>query len=212
MKLKVGDKDITIRKWKGKDKKKFSAFLKSTDADYVEIMKTLVYDCIEEDVALSTDEFKYVLSRIRALSLGEDIEIEVYCSECGAVFKKSFQLKDVIRATYTPLKEIKVNDISIKLGEVRNPDFYIKKIADEPDYDFLLRIHEFNGSDTFTLDELESMIDNIDIDTLTEIMKVYENHKFKIDDINIVKCKCGKEQKFMFDEIPGFLPNSWFQD
>ena len=78
MKIKLGNKELTIRKWKGRDKKKFMAAVNAELLDEQEITNSLVYDCIEEDVALSDDEFKYMLSKIRAYSLGEDISIEFY--------------------------------------------------------------------------------------------------------------------------------------
>jgi len=210
MKLNIGDKEITIRKWKGKDKKNFINSLKKSNIDQNEVMRSLVYSCIEEDVALSNDQFKYVLSRIRGISLGENIEIEFYCDKCGTVFKKTFELKDIIRFSYKELNEIKVNNVQIKLGDIKNKEFYLKKIQEDPNYDFVLRIETFNGDDAFTLEDIEQKLDDLDIDVLTEIMKQYNEAKFKIDDVNTVTCKCGKAQAYQFDELPGFLPESWF--
>ena len=174
-------------------------------------MQSLVYDCITENVILSTEEFKYVLSRIRAFSLGENIDIDFYCSECGKQEIKTFKLIDIIRGTYKPLKEIKVKNVHIKLGEIKNKDFYIKKIQEDENFDFLLRIEEFNSDRTFTLEKLIDIIDNLDIDILTEILEIYEDHKFKIDDINVIECDCGFSEKYEFDELPGFFPESWFE-
>lgn len=211
MKLSIGSKNLEIRKWKGGDKKKFLAALKRDNIELSEVMQTLVYDCIEDKVALSPDEFKYVLSRIRAYSLGEDFNVEFYCDGCSTIFKKTLQLKDTVRFTYTPLSEINVDNVKIKLGEIRNKDFYIKKIEEDIEYDFLLRIQEINGNDTFSLEELENIIDDIDISTLTSIAKIWEDHRFKMDDINTIQCECGKAHTYKFDEIPEFLPTEWFK-
>jgi hypothetical protein len=211
MKIEVGNKNLEIRKWRGGDKKKFLAALNKKDLDINEVMQTLVYDCIEEKVTLSPDEFKYVLSRIRAYSLGEEFNVEFYCDGCGNVFKKTLLLKDTVRYTYKELNEINVQGVSIKLSEIRNKEFYIKKISEDLEYDFLLRIQEINGNESFTLQELESIIDDIDIDILTNIAEIWEDHKFKMDDINTVHCDCGKSYTYKFDEIPEFLPTSWFK-
>jgi hypothetical protein len=211
MKLIVGNKHLTMKKWKGKDKKNFINALKKKDIDENEVMQSLVYSCIEEAQALSVDEFKYVLSRIRAESLGEEINIEFYCASCGELYTKTFLLKDIISYSYNELKEIKVNDVHIVLGEIRNKDFYIKKIAEDEIFDLLLRIKSINGNDTFTLDELVEMFDDMEIDTLDKVLEIYNESKFKVLDVNTVKCpSCSKETKYKFDELPGFFPQSWF--
>ena len=214
MKIQVGNKSLTIRKWKGKDKKAFVGALKKKEINESAVMDALVYSCIEENTVLSVDEFRYALSRIRAYSLGEDISIEFYCDDCGTVYTRTFQLKDIITYVYEPLKEIKVDGYTIKLGEIKNRNVYSKLIAEDPLYDLLLRIEAVNGDDAFTLDSLMDMFDDMDVDVLTEILEIWEDAKFKVNDINIVKCtneECGKETKFKFDELPGFFPASWFE-
>jgi rubredoxin len=211
--LDLGNKTINIRKWKGKDKKKFISSLQKKDIDEIEVMQSLVYDCVEEDVVLSVDEFRYVLSRIRALTLGEEISIDFYCKNCGIIHKETFNLKDAIRFNYKPRKTLEVNDVKIELGDIRNKEFYIKKIAEDEIYDLLLRIVSFNSDNTFTLDELVDKLDELDLDVLDEIMKQYNESKFSIDSINTVTCpECKTEVKYDFDELPGFFPESWFND
>ena len=212
MKIKVGDKDITIRKWKGKDKKNFIKALNTTEINESLIMETLVYSCIEEDVILSTQEFRYVLSKIRAYSLGENIDIDFYCEACGEVHNESFNINEIIKYTFEPLNEIKVKDVHIKLGDIKNKEKYIELINEDALYDLLLRVESFNGNDAFTLDDLIDMFDDLDIDVLTEILEIYESKKFTIDDKNEVQCPaCKDTQVYHFDELPGFFPSSWFE-
>lgn len=214
----VGNKNLTIRKWKGKDKKVFVSELKNRKGDEESIMNSLVYDCIDEDVTLSSAEFKYVLSRIRAFSLGEELEFNFRCDKCGEEFKKTLKLEDIIRYSYKNIKEINVNNIKIKLGEIKNRKFYETTIASNPEekeiYDFLLRIDSFNGNDSFTLDDIVDMFDNLEVDELEEILRIWDDAKFKIDDINIITCpneSCNNEMKYIFDELPGFFPDKWFK-
>lgn len=210
MKITVGNKELTIRKWKGKDKKKIvKALSAGTDDDQFTILNALVYDSIEEDVTLSTDEFKYVLSRIRAISIGEGVDIEFYCDSCGNNFDRHFELKDIIRYSYTELSEINVPGAKIKLGEIKNKKYYVEKVVQDDIYDLLLRVEEINGNSAFTLDTLEEFFDDLDLDVLTEIVQIFEDSKFTVDDVNEVTCKCGKVQQYQFDEIPGFIPESW---
>lgn len=211
--INLGSKKIHIRKWKGRDKKAFLASLKAKEINESDVMDTLVYGCIREKVVLSTEEFKYVLSRIRAISLGEEIRIEFYCIECGEIHKETFQLNNIIRYTCGNLKEIKEKDVLIKLGEIRNKTIYIKKLGEDSLYDLLLRVESFNGDDAFTLDSLMEKFDDLDIDVLASIIEQYENAKFKVQDTNTVICpKCKNETDYIFDELPKFFPESWFED
>lgn len=212
MKIKVGNKNLTIRKWKGKDKKNFLKLLNKEKLDEVQIMEAMVYSCIEEEIILSIPEFKYVLSRIRAYSIGENINIEFYCEDCGEMFNKDFKLSDIYSYTFKNINEIKSNDIVIKLSEIRNKDFYIKKISEDELYDFLLRIESINGNDTMDLSQIEDYFDELDVDVLTDILEQYENTKFKLLDIHTVKCEnCESETLYQFDELPGFFPSAWFE-
>lgn len=216
MKIKVGDKILTARKWKGKDKKKFLQTIQKENIDPEDLQNTLlnalVYDCIEEDVVLSLEEFRYVLTRIRAESLGEDIHFQFYCKKCDKVFNKTYQLKDIIRYSFKELKSIKVQNIHIELGDVQNKEIYMNLIEKDEIYDFILRINSINGNDAFTLDELEEIIDNIDIDILEEIMEIWEASKFKIQDVNEVQCEhCSDIQIYEFDDLPDFFPSKWFE-
>lgn len=211
--LQVGNKKINIRKWKGKDKKAFIKALQEKDLNEIQVMNSLVYSCIEEDVILSIEEFKYVLSRIRAISLGEEIKIEFYCQKCGEIHTHEFLLKDIVRFSYTDLKELNAHNVNIKIGEIRNKQFYIEKIAEDPLYDLLLRVISFNGINTFTLDELMDKFDELDLDILSTIIEQYENAKFKVQDINNVICpNCKTKTEYEFDELPNFFPESWFNE
>jgi len=212
MKIDLGSKIITIRGWRGKDKKAFLKSLEDKEISETKVMDTLVYSCIEEDVILSTQEFKYVLSRIRAISLGEEITIEFYCTECGELYTETFLLKDIMRFTYTELKEIQEEGIKIKIGEIKNKSIYIQKLAEDELYDLLLRVESFNNDESFTLDELMEKFDNLELNTLSSIIQQYNNSKFTIDDVNIVKCPfCKFETKYEFDELPEFFPETWFE-
>ncbi|UOK16787.1 hypothetical protein [Vibrio phage phiKT1024] len=211
-KIKMGDKTLTINKWKGRNKKEFTRLLNDPEKNEQQMMESLVYSCIDEDVVLSTDEFRYILSQIRAHSLGEDINFEFYCDKCNETFKKTLRISDIIRFNHKPLKNIKVDGVKIKLGEIKNKEIYAEKVVEDPLYDFLMRIEEINGNDTFSLLELEEIIDELELDVLEEVMKIYEDHRFKIDDINTVTCECSHEMTFKFDELPGFFPESWFEE
>ncbi len=215
MKIKLGNRDITIRKWKAREKKEFLNTVRTSES-LDSLQDVLVYNCIEEKVALNAEEFKYILTQIRSYSLGEEIELEFYCESCKSKFLNTISLNSVVKPVFSSLKQIKTKNYNIKIGEIKNIDFYKKTIKENPleerDYDFYLRIDSINGDDSSSLDEIIEIFNEMDIDEFDSIFSQWENMRFKIDDVTEIKClNCGDVVKYSFDEIPGFFPPSWFK-
>lgn len=215
MKIKLNNREITIRKWKAKEKKEFLNTVRNSES-LDTLQDVLVYNCIEEKVALNADEFKYVLTQIRSYSLGDEIELEFFCDNCKTKFLNTIKLGSVVKPLISDKKEIKSKNYKIKLSEIRNVDFYKEIIkanpTEERDYDFYLRIQSINGDDSMTLDEIVQLFDEMDIDEFDSIFNQWEDIRFKIDDSADISCKnCETVVKYSFDEIPGFFPPSWFK-
>lgn len=219
MKLNLKDKTITIRKWKGKDKRNFMKLMQQPSPDETKIMQALVYNCIEEvdgkpgnDTILSTDEFKYVISMIRSASLGDEIHYNFYCTECSETKERTYNITDIIRGSFGEGNTITAEGVDIILGEIRNKEYYIEKIKEGNIYDFFLRIESINGNDSFDIDYLIDFFDELDIDVLDDVLGQYNEIRFKVDDINEFVCDCGHTEKFHFDELPEFFPSDWFNE
>lgn len=213
-------KKLKFRKWKAKDRKEFIKNLqKDEKIDEKEITKHLVYNCLEDkDICLNINEFKYILTRIRAKSIGEDINFNLICSNCEKEYEVKKELKDIIKQQYKKYKPIKVKDIEIELCDIKNKNFYlqtIESIETEEEYvliDFLFHINKINDNDTFRFEELIDYFDNLELDIFDEIFDQWDDLKFKIDDISYIECPhCKNKQKYKFDDLPGFFPESWFK-
>lgn len=213
-------KKLKFRKWKAKDRKEFIKNLKKAEKlDEKELTKHLVYNCLEnKDICLTVDEFKYVLSRIRASTIGESIEFNLNCSSCNEDYVINKDLKNILKQQYKKYKPIKVQDIEIELSDVKNKDFYLKTIDNietEEEYyliDFLFHIEKINENDTFKFEDLINYFDNLELDVFDEIMNQWNAIKFKIDDVAEVECPhCKNVQKYKFDDLPGFFPETWFK-
>lgn len=212
MKIDLGNKKVTIRKWKGKDKKLFKKLISDENSTQTDIMQTLVYNCIEEDVVLSVDEFRYVLSRIRSYSLGDKLNMEFLCDNCGEISTNEYEISKVIRSDESTLDRIKVGNVDIRFGEIRNMETYLKYIQEDEVFDMILRVKSINGDDSFTMESLIDFFDELDVDVIEEIMIKFHNDKFTVDDLNTIECKnCGDKSLFKFDELPNFFPESWFK-
>ena len=212
MKIDLGNKKVTIRKWKGKDKKLFKKLISDESTTQTDIMQALVYNCIEEDVVLSVDEFRYVLSRIRSYSLGDKLNMEFLCDKCGEISTNEYEISKVIRSDESTLDRIKVGNVDIRFGEIRNMETYLKYIQEDEVFDMILRVKSINGDDSFTMESLIDFFDELDVDVIEEIMLKFHNDKFTVDDVNTIECKkCGDKSLFKFDELPNFFPDPWFK-
>ncbi len=211
-KIKLSNQEITARKWKAKEKLAFIDIMKN-NSDKSQLVDILVYNCIEEKVALSKDEYKYVLSVIRSKSLGDVIPLEFSCEHCERRFIVEIKLSEVIKPVFEESKVISTPKYDIELCEIQNVDYYkqvINQAADE--LDLYLRIKSINGNDGYTLEEIIEFFENLDVQDFDEIFEQWDKIKLKIQDIRIVKCPhCEGKTQYEFDEIPGFFPSSWFK-
>ena len=215
MKVKLNNQEITIRKWKAKEKKEFLNTVRNSES-LDTLQDVLVYNCIEEKVALNADEFKYVMTQIRSYSLGDEIELEFFCDSCKSKFLNTIKLQEIIKPIISNLKEIETKNYRIKLGNIRNVDFYKETIKNNPneekDYDFYLRIESINGDESMTLEEIVELFNEMNIDEFDSVFERWEDIRFKIDDTSEISCKnCEDTVKYSFDEVPGFFPPAWFK-
>lgn len=208
--IKLNGFDVNARKWKAKEKFAFKNSLKEGTNNIIE---DLVYKCLDKNVVLSPNEYKYVLAQIRSHSLGEYIELEFFCDSCKQRFRTKISLNDIVKPVYKEITDIKTKNHSITLGTIKNPDFYKKVIVQAPnELDFYLRIQTINDEECFSIEEVIKYFNEMDVDEFEEIIEQWEEIKFKIDDVFEVKCTCcGEGKKYKFDEIPGFFPNSWYE-
>lgn len=216
--LDLRGKKLKFRKWKAKDKKNFIKKIKTSEnVKERDLTNELVYDCLEDkNIALSIDEFRYVISKIREKSLGSDVKFELFCDGCKTKFNTTEKIGDIIKQKYKKYKNISVNDIDITIDEPINVKFYydtINRCETDDEYnfvDFLLRIKKINDIDTFKFDELVDYFDNLDITVLDEILTKWEEMCFVVDDVKEVECPhCKAKQKYKFDIIPDFFPENW---
>lgn len=212
-KITVGTRELTIRKWKGKDKRNFINALKKSDIHELDIMDSLVYSCIiEDDIVLSPDEFKHVLTQIRVFSLGDDVSYNFFCEACGETTEHEFKMTEILKPEFSNENIIQTENFIIELGNIKNKKFYLDKIKEDDIYDFLLRIKKVNDNDTFDIDYLMDIFDEMDVGELQDVMDKWEDIRFKVNDINKVTCGCGQVEEYSFDEIPEFFPKEWFMD
>jgi len=209
---KIRDKVVKYRKWKVKDKKKLLA---NTDNPLL-TKEAMVFDCLEDKkIALSEDEFKYMLFKIREESISEKIKFKFECGSCSKPFDYDADLNEIMTPEFKDYGEIEYNGHIINIGSLRNREFYestMNNIDDEDEKylaDFLFHIESYNDNE-YTFETLNEKINDLDVDVFEKIFKAWEEMRFKIDNVKEVKCpSCGFEEFYEFDALPGFFPESW---
>lgn len=209
--IQLNSKKIKARKWKAKEKFIFKANISSKNgAD--KIVDSLVYDCLETEEVLSTEEYKYALLKIREASISDSIKLQFNCAKCNNRFNADVKLSDILKPVYIEKDEIKTQNHVIKIGEIKNKEFYKKVINQSPnELDFYLRIESINGEECVSISDVIQYFSEMDIDEFEKITEQWEEIRFKLDDnVKIVCPNCQSETVYKFDEIPGFFPNSWY--
>lgn len=212
-KTKIRGKNINFRKWKVKDKKKF---LSNQDNQKI-IREALVYDCLEDKtIALSDDEFKFMLFNIRYKSIPEPLLMEMECGECDEGFDLEIQYNDAVSVQGDDkYSEIEVRKHIFKMKDIKNRDFYEDMILNTEDpeekklIDFILHIDSYNDQD-YDFDKMNEIIINLDVEDFEDIFIKWEKMRFQCNTISLVECpKCQYSDHFEFEHFPYFFPDSW---
>lgn len=210
---KIRNTDIKYRKWKVKDKKKFL----NSNGDKQALRESLVYDCLEDkNIALSEEEYKYLLIKIRETSLEDKVHYTFKCIACEQLYDFNADLNVIIGADFTPYGDIIFKNQIFTMADLKNRDFYETAIsnADNKDekflIDFILHIGAYNDNDGYTFQQLNEIINELDADVFEKIIAKWEEMRFKVNNVYEVQCPhCGNSEHFEFDDLPGFFPESW---
>lgn len=209
---KIRDTEIKYRKWKVKDKKKFM-----NSDDKQTLREALVYDCLEDkDIALSEDEYKYLLTKIRETSLEDKVHYTFKCINCEQLYDFNADLNVIMSAEFIPYGDIIFKNHIFTMTDLRNRAFYEAAIAstDVQDekylIDFILHIGAYNDNDGYTFQQLNEIINELDADVFEKIINKWEDMRFKLNNVYEVQCPhCNNSEYFEFDDLPGFFPESW---
>lgn len=216
--IELNGKRIKFRKWKGKDKKKFIQQIREIGLENVSLEKTmniLVHGALEshKDEIFTQEEYRYLLSRIRQFSLGNDMLASLFCDNCGEEFLHEYKISEVVKPIHETLDDFDDGDVFIKFGKIKNKEMYLEQVQEDKNVEIFYRIEEFNGSRQHSIDSLMQEFDDLDLVQIEEIIDFYESNKFQIDDIKEIKCPhCNHTTDYEFDEIPDFFPQSWFEE
>jgi hypothetical protein len=216
------DKVLHLRKWKVKDRNAFKQIIKEKGESLtpIDISSALVFPCIKEkNILLTEEEIKNVLYSLREISIKADFDFTFLCDEenCEKLNTTTIKVQDINKIVKSNWSEVEIFDDVITFGERVQPEFYYNTIYNtdsenqKEQSDLAMHIVKIGNDDSMSFSETITFLNNLDTDVLDKIQEEYNKQKFKQDTLYTVKCECGKEQNFIFDEIPNFFPTSWFE-
>lgn len=217
--LKLGNRTISVRNWKVRDRLKLKESLKNTSNETKQqeiTLDILVYGCLEKPVALNEDELEYLFTMLRVNSIGDEVKFKFTCpnTDCNAENEIKLKPSKIYKPSFKELKNIKVPGIDIELQEVRNVEYYNSKIktSTSPSLtDLILHIKTING-EMKSEEMINRIFEELDTKVMDEILDKWDEMRFTISRENKLKCPvCNAEEEFYFDEIPNLIPEKWFR-
>jgi len=211
---KLGDRIVTLSPWAGKTKKKFKKEFQyaedMNDIDLQKIVEILVYDHIKEDYQLTEYELQYLLSELKEMSIGGDIDCEVSCKNCNSKNKIKSTIKkagkftpDTLPAEYNgwSFTNIKRSEfIKAKYDITSLPTF--DDLSSDLDIEVACKVSKDNKSAKEMLD----LIDETPIKELSEVMDKYVDHLASYTLTEDKVCSgCGMKTSFDLDIITGIF-------
>ena len=212
--LELQGRKIKFRTWKVKDKENLIKAKTNYDKK-----KALVFNCLENpNEALDYLEYEYVLFNIRNKSLPNYVtKYVIRCPNCGTVYNCNVHFSDILEKNDRKYTEIKSGNYSIKVGNIKNQEFYENMLMNITNneqkilIDFILHITEFNSRIDFSAEELIKIFDSMDIEVFEDIFKQWNSMRFSYNTIGYCTCpECDYEDRFDFKDVDNFYPKSWF--
>ncbi len=214
--VKLGkNKEVNFKPWTGKTKKKFKKLFnfltQEDDVPYKEIIQILIYDNISDsEIFIDTHEQQYLLSLMRKESLRNSFEFEGNCKHCHEpqTIKSTMTESILYKESNFPFKysdELTFVDIPNRTLS----ESIFENIQNANDYDGLTvmtdveMVLHFKYKNEKTPLEILDILDDTNLKELTNIQEALDTCSSKMElGVTKVCVECGKESKFVTDEIP----------
>lgn len=213
--LKVGNKTIKFRKWKVKDREQFRELSQTLEESELNLkmIEIFVYNCLDKEYDLNPDELEFIFAKIREASISPNIKFKRICPNCQTEIEENLKIDDIYKVSFDEIdKTIEIDDLTIKLSNIKNIEYYNKKMKESKNIkftDFILHIESIND-EPLDYDEIYKLLYELDTQTVDTIFEYYDRIRFKIDKTVEFTCKeCNFKEKYYFDELPDFFENNW---
>ena len=175
------NKSVKIKPWTGKTKKKIRKIFENIenpeDIDFIAVIKILIYDYIEDDIYLNEGEQQYILTKIREISLGEDINVSTECPECYALNNINTTLSNIVHYKDNELPHKYNDDIElVDIDTLATLENAFEETINSEDYDGITTINDIESALHIKIKDksLKEVIDYLDNSPIKETEKVFE--------------------------------------
>lgn len=205
------NKEVTLTPWKAKTKKEFVKLFKGDkELNEKDLVSTLILPSIDEQEAFYTsDEVQYILTQLKVISIGDNVDFNMECDECHTNFDIHLTIKDIVK--YTPSNYTKTENIDWRdIPSRKIFDEASKRFPDESvnEIEMLLHISSYRGTQTTSFEQILDTYNNMSIKESQELIDAYTEVRPRLELSGVLTCtneECKQSDEYDFDVIPGFF-------
>ena len=212
--VKLGkEKEVEILPWKTKTKKEFLKTVKEFAENGKEmkeddILRVLLYPYVNtKNIYLSDDEKQYLLVKIRDISLPQDIEYTINCSNCDGIIDVRCKPLEMVNYQENQYPVIKNDILWEDLQGDTKPliQSIIRKYGDylPQTIEMLLHIKKYKDEEITDFEKMIEIYEDLSLMESETIVDTYDEVKSKMLIEKDIKCDlCEFEDTYYFDTIP----------
>ena len=220
--VEINNKKIYFRPWNTLDEKNYLLNISSRDDENVpidDLWNILIIPCIKDkNIELTEIEKKYLMIKMREISIGDDIEIRYICNHdnCKTVNEINININDVLEYKNNNFQTIKYDEIEITFNEPKTQNLknrlkeYEINTFNYNFINFLIHIESYKYNDIlyehFSFEELKQFFESVPSKIYNKLYKEFTNMLGKISFNIETKCiTCGNTNIIETENIPNFL-------
>ena len=215
--IKVGSRTLEIKAWKTKEEKAYLIYKEQAELDEHSVFDILLRPCIKDSdkYNFTSNEEIYIMTKIREISMGNDITLNFTCTECDKFQDREISLNDIVIYTPENYYNVKIDDYEFIFNKNDSPKFKerVLKAGSQVEQEFVALVMSITEIkikkvvyDTFTFDELYEFINDLDTNTFD---KLYAEYAKMVDSLTMnykINCLfCDTVNENSLERIPGFL-------
>lgn len=218
MNINFGNKEISIKEWKGKERRLLQRSIDDESLTPALINKILIKDCMDNNVYLSSAEINFVYFSQYKECFSNDLNVEFQCPECAAINKQLVNVQNLLdECEISKLDVIDLSQVSFKFGipsyseeVMSNFDEKLINTSDKVYYNMLISIESVivNGElkDKPDISYLDELIESLSISDFDKLMTYFTENSFKFMPVSLLTCKsCAIVVPVMCDYLTELL-------
>jgi len=201
------NKIIEVQEWKTKTKKDFLNLIKENEGNFdsineEKILNILLYPYISpNNIYLNAVEKEYLITQIRKISINDNIDFNIKCSNCNDIINVNCKIDDII---FYKQSEYPMTDNEIVWEEnsvpTKRKDYLAQTI------EMLNHIKSYKGTNIENIDEMLEIYDNLSLSESEKILESYKKVRNTFEVKTTQKCSnCSQVDTYLLENIPNLF-------